>query len=169
MWDWKWTADFLTHWNHLFLICQNGKIYYLNYNTVWRKWQQKDKGREWGSLCLFFLSLPTLWFWLLLFGGLLLVTLWLRDGSIDLWQLRAIDTSEGYDPITHDIYICSFQTAKLYLWGVAPRPTLAMLQDTDFTIMSPISYFGNRRSGKMPGFCMGEQDDQRNSGRNRCF
>mgnify|MGYP007045655362 CR=1 FL=1 len=43
MWDWKWTADFLTHWNHLFLICQNGKIYYFNYNTVWRKWQQNKQ------------------------------------------------------------------------------------------------------------------------------
>lgn len=43
MWDGKWTADFLTHWNHLFLICQNGKIYYLNYNTGWRKWQQNKQ------------------------------------------------------------------------------------------------------------------------------
>lgn len=58
MWDWKWTADFLTHWNHLFLICQNGKIYYLNYNTVWRKWQQKDKGREWGSSLPFLFIAP---------------------------------------------------------------------------------------------------------------
>lgn len=122
MWDWKWTADFLTHWNHLFLICQNGKIYYLNYNTVWRKWQQKDKGREWGSLCLFFLSLPPLWFWLLLFGGLLLVTLWLRDGSIDLWQLRAIDTSEGSRP-NHTWYLhLLFSDSETLLVGRCPTP-----------------------------------------------
>ena len=31
---------------------------------------------------------------------------------------------------------------------------LRELQDTDFTIMSPISYFGRRRCGKMPGISM---------------